>query len=609
MKKYIIISFICLCVLIVYSLIPSITPLFWQSGARQMYDFSYKNDLTVTLPFGSVMTSRQKISGILNMRVNDVGRDRIQLGFQMSPVSVVVDGKNVTNLEKILSSFFLAEIKPDGEFIRFIFNSGISKEEEKIIKSIIRSYQSIIVPGKFNSWGKIEEDGIGEYKSVYRAKKGYIVKQKQIYNRINNTGLYQLKNSKMNAAIGENSKIIINYVKSSNWIYSIRGVDNIEFIMNKKQMAASHIETTLKLADYNPDINLNIWKEENLFSTLEAVWGSGRQKGGSVLNDDEALSLKKKFEGKTFNGILKKFTVTGNMVPWESISLLKDYLTVNPAQCVLVSKYLLGGSLNNVQQAALIHVLELTGHSDAQNTLLNIVNSRSHTDMNRVRSIIALSGISRLSDDSVAGLQNLWESGEKGVDRELSDTAILALGNISSLQNEDAGDEDAVRRKKNINDFIEKKLSEASDTSSIATILTAIQNTGDSAFIDQVMPRMNDGDLRIRISAVNAAIAIGDDNTCKTVAALLGVEKEGRVKTAILDSLYDRPGMNSAVDFIISGINDESDPNLRKSMIRYLVKNRNSYPEIKNILEMSLQSETDSENRRLIYQGIYSKQD
>jgi len=67
--------------------------------------------------------------------------------------------------------------------------------------------------------------------------------------------------------------------------------------------------------------------------------------------------------------------------------------------------------------------------------------------------------------------------------------------------------------------------------------------------------------------------------------------------------------VDSAVNLITGTIAEERDAGVRNAMLRYLVKNRGAYPGIKETLRNLAGTERDAANRRLIYRGLYSKQD
>jgi hypothetical protein len=597
------------CVLIYFLFTSPVAPLYWQTGSRQMYEFSHANDVSMALPTGDMTTSRQIVSGVINLRVFDAGGKTIRVGIQISPVTVTAGNARVPGLEKLLSTFFLAELTPGGRFLRFHFDPGVSTEDGRNVTSILQSFQCVIRPGRSATWNDTERDGIGEYRSAYTAKKRYVVKRKEEYHRITNPGYSATLNSDIEAAIGENSKLIVHYGKPASWLHTARGVEKIDLSVNDRRVAAFSVISSLKLAAFDPDPALDIWKEDRSFDALAAQWGAGPRRAGSFWKDLETDSLKKKYAGKSFRGLLGNFNVTGKIISWDSITALKEYLLVNPAECGRVSGYLKSGTLNGTQQAALIHVLELVGHDEAQKTLAHIFNDRSHTMMNRMRSIIALSGVASPSDASVENLIALSASRENAGARELSNTALLGIGIISGSQAVSAGDEEADRRRGRINEHLRKELDgSAGDVDKKTAVLAAIGNSRDGAFAETILPAIHDGNARVRASAARAVIEVGDSEARESVVGLLRAEKQGEVKAAILNSLYEKPAMNSAVRVITGSIGDETSPRVRNSMLKYLVKNRDTDPGIKDTLQNLVRTERDAVNRRLIYQGLYSKQ-
>ena len=183
MKKIILTLFAAACAsgVIYFSLRPSAAPIYWENGARQMYEFNFLNDVTYSMPSGEMPGGRQVISGVLNIRIFAAGKNSIKMGIQMSPVKVTAGGESIAALEKLLSTFFLAELSPDGRFIRYHFDPRISNEDGKIVAGIVQSFQFMVNPGSPSEWSGRETDGIGEYLSGYTAKKRYIVKKKLEY--------------------------------------------------------------------------------------------------------------------------------------------------------------------------------------------------------------------------------------------------------------------------------------------------------------------------------------------------------------------------------------------------------------------------------------------
>ena len=405
--------------------------------------------------------------------------------------------------------------------------------------------------------------------------------------------------------------MVIHYGRPVSWMHSARGYEKIDFLLNGRRAASSTMTGNMKLVEYAPDNSLGIWKNDNnSFDAMAQRWEAGERKTGSFWKDMETQSLKNSFRGKDFQGLMKNFTFAGEkIVRWESISSLRDYLILNPSECGRVSDYLLAGSLNSVQQAALIHVLELAGHNEAQAALVQIMNNGTHSPMNRMRSIVALSGVPEPNDASVESLIRAYHDRRGSAEAEISNTSALGLGNMSRSLARLEGNENAGNRRNRINEFLMKEFGGTSgDVGKTVLFLAAIGNTGDASFTDAIRNSINDENMRVRGAAVRAIVTVGDETARQAVVERLHVEEQKEVKIAILDSLTGKPGMESAVLYIRDAIGGEKDYLVRKSMLTYLVKNREAYPEIKKTFQRLVETEADAQNLKLIYQGLYSKQ-
>ncbi len=269
-KKIIPILFLSFVGILVWSIIWSIWTFFtsanfeWTKDDRKMYKIQVETSQSTADQ--SVMIT--KINAVMNFRVLSVEKERVKLAFQFSPMEILIDGKRQTALEEISSMMFLTEWDRDGNIMRMIFPSEVSKKDEAFTVQNLLLFQSIIT-GSRRSWLNKEDDSLGRFTAKYDYGEGKILKSKLKYLKIFADESDRSADDPTVKSDIQNSLTELELEKKGSWIRKGTVREKSEISSDRIKIQLDR-KADLDVIPFQPDSKLSIWADNLSFEETVA---------------------------------------------------------------------------------------------------------------------------------------------------------------------------------------------------------------------------------------------------------------------------------------------------------------------------------------------------
>jgi len=529
------------------------------------------------------------LEGVLNLRVFDVGPDTVQLGFQLSPVKVLVGGRPEPTLQEVYATFCLAVFDRQGRPLAFHFPPTLSLDDADLLAEVIRAFQVIVPPDPQNEWTVTEAHKTGSYQALYRAdgEERVVTKQKIRYLAVHPHARDVFEPDQYRIDVGR-ADAVIRLAEKGSWLETMTGEEEFDLFKNEAHLVHARLYVDLALIPFAPDRNLGIWTSQDNFEALIASFAEDGPRPRSAWLQRERAGMMRSFQesGRTLADLLDHLVAAGGL----DIDLkhqVRDYLRVYPQEAHQIPRLLSNGNLRDEAAAAVINAMELAGTPESQAALAVIMEDLSQSDLNSERAAVALGGVQGPTVETLEALWRVFAQRNTARAEDLSGTAVLALGSLGrTIKDKDT------QRASHLNRQLSEQLVHAAGCEKeTAVILQAMGNTGDQDLVGDIVPYLSAASPYVRSSA---AYALRDMNDSKSLAVLtrgLNSEADPRVRHAMVRALTAREPSSESMTMVESLILRESDVDVRLSMTKYLAANLDKFPRSRETLQRLLQDE------------------
>ena len=552
---------------------PTMPAFNWHCDSRQMYHVKLKQGIDFKTSGKSPTRLIQEIDGILNFSVFNIEAEEVHLGFQLSPVSISFSGKRVQGLEEIYSTFFLATFKKTGKPLSFYFPNKIAIDDELVISEVIKIVQAILPGVNEETWSTEETHSMGKYVARYSMKEDYILKEK-----VNYISLYAKASTNKNTELKPKiiySKFFLRPSKFTSWLESMTGKERLNMEMGNFMSTNATIDISMKMIPFKPDPTLDIWKEGRTFKEILASFKAGEKELVSYSKKKEMDEIRKRVQQVNLDTLILKFIDTdGKDV--NQRQLLVDYIKVFPEEMLKIQKLLLQNRVSNKATAKIINTLGVNGTPYAQKALINIMKDESQMKNNRIQAARSLGGLKNPIIDVIDALWDVSKVRRDPLTCEISNTALFALGRISSeVKRENQSLSRSIN--KQLSDYLEQK---SNDERQAITFLRAIENTGDVFFVKKLVPFIYSESRSVKKAAINVYSKLNDAHSLSILVKALAKEKSVDIRKVIVRTImYRRPNVKS-IGVIKRLLNKEKDRDMKRDMVKYLLKNKDKSPHV-----------------------------
>ncbi len=591
---------------IAFALLPERRAIHWSENARQMYSIIWRTVIQMSPPGGKMIQETLELHGTLNFRIFSLEGDKIKSGFQLYPLTIRKSGMENADAREIYTLPFLADISRDGKFIDFNFSNEIAVEDEKSLEDILRTFQLIIKGGIFSKWQTNEDDSNGSYIAEYEENEHSVKKGKKSYTELINKDGFLRENETVDI---KRSNYIFSYDNNSSWLNKAEGNELLVFYHEGSQFLK--ISSTFKLNNipFNPDRDLALWQDKFDPDQILTRWNRGNKNTTPLARKSEIDSLKQKFGRETLSQVADRLFKMHYDFDTNCLRTLMEYLTLYPDSASKIPDYLLSKELNPTQRITLVHALERTGSREAQEALITIMNGQDFKKESRTQAAIGLGSIEKPTDNALSGLWDAYDKRGSSNNLENADhiaaTAILSLGAIAkNLEASTSRDYRDISYE--IKEKISSDLSGSPELNTKVALLHAAGNTADEDLVDDITGHFSDSNPRVRSAAVNSLAYMDDAVVNDLLIIELDNESNINVRNSMIRTMYRKEASEETVGKIIELAPLEENEMVRGEMYRYLLKNR-EFPGVKTALKNMLKNEKSYEHKKIIRTALSTK--
>ena len=548
----------------------------WTPGTMQSYRISIVTD--VRLDLAGMENNRQilqRISGALNMRVFGRENDQICVGFQLDPTDYTVNGQRDAGFEEGLSAPFVVLFEENGRPQSFLFPAALDKTERIILEEVVRTFQVVLPVERKSSWTVAEENATGRYMAYYHLlQDGMMQKQKTLYTEVKDP-LVDNNPAKGSTVQLKKSLAAIRMMTDTVWIHDATIEETLLVSGGPGPSAESVMKAELVIlpGPVNQKVALfgaGNWGEMLMAFSRQTPEPELDASSEGVLAGSSASSIDERFAQQ-----VDQLNIGEKEGRIARLKILEKDLIANPDQAFHLIEYLDQAGITGATEAWLIHLLGRAGTPQAQQALVMVLDGPQYRDWNRVRAIVALGGVEQVTDEALYALQNMTAYRSGTVDKNLANTALLALGAIGkTLQETDPARADQIRAD------LTRFLQVAETDEEAGMVLKAMENMGDPSLVDTVSPYLDDGSPFVRRAAAQTLGKVHADDTLTLYTKNLPGEKDDQVRSAIVAGMKN---LGNATPQSLKTVNGmilaEKVSDTRYLMAEYLGENIPAYPE------------------------------
>jgi len=516
---------------------------------------SYKLEYMTTFAKNQYnISSNIDMKAILNTKVLEEN-NKLYILFKLTNIKLAFDNPYLEKiLSNIYSKIFLIEISKNGKFINYY----LPKDSKKVgLFNLISLFEIIIKNSSL--YTTQEKDAInGIYECTYRIDKD-IYKTRQKY--ISDTQNITIDSSYIKAVAD----------KKGNWLFSLKAIENIQVNIGNSPIKTKNELQLTKIAPVKFSI-----KAKNIENIINAIQNEQNIEWSKITTS--ALKHEIKQNKITFNSLINKFLNSHDI---SDLHKLEIYLKLNPNE--IDKLYDIMANSNPNINNRLIAILEHLNLPQSQNLLADIANDSNFDDDTRLRAVIALGFQKNLSSDII---DTLWGIEKNSDNSDLSNTALLALGSISS---------------NNANTQIDEKLKELSKQKNSISLIYSMKNSGVTKFKKELTKMLNSSNTQIKTNAIEVLSNVNDPQIHNKLVSMID-SKSNNVEAAAIKALSKHPD-EKTLKYVQSHIKDMK-PKVTEAMVDYLVKTMDKHPENKTYLKEVLPLVQDNKTKKVIIKAI-----
>ena len=400
-------------------------------GAAKMYRYSLETVVSSGngAPASTIQTT---VEGILNVRMLEGARAG-QMAVQLSPLDVRVGGRREDALSSAFATAFIVAIDERGQFGEPRFPRDVAAGDRALLDSALRSLQIVLPADDEPAWTTRERDANGYFSAAYQRglRAGTVTKRRVRYASLRDANLFSIRVLE--------SQTEAEFDGDGIWLNAVAGGEKLAFEgPGRQRLAVVQTRFRLSAEPGSPPPDLALWRIEDLPAARMAGLADDESPASTW---DEATAARERQRltkaGMTLDGLLAGLP-KNDLANAEFARQLTLFLTLFPDEATRLSSRISGlGDEGAV--ALLLNILERTGTPQAQAVLAAMAAGAEHSRSDRLRALIAASGLRNPSDETTARVAAIYESarGDPHL-RDLSSTAALTLGTMASRASESA---------------------------------------------------------------------------------------------------------------------------------------------------------------------------
>jgi len=550
----------------------------WRPGTAQQYDLAIDSAMhIVATRANAAQDIGVHMRCLLDALTLQADRDAIWVGIRLETVELRVAGKTDAATNAALTAPFRVRFTAAGMPEAFEFPAGLSSENRLILENLVRTFQVTAQAGA--EWVAQETNSSGAYEAAYR--------------RIDSSRVEKAKRGFVGTAVApvyRDADLASNESFSTDvgrdWLTAMT-VD--ETVTTKGQGSPPMKITNHAMLALRPAAQV---------AANATLWAFAAAAEPTAVGADPSAPpalTREQAEGQIRAALADLDAATEGRTVF--IHRLRDLLRVDGALPAALLTMLQTEPLTDRTRADVYLAFELAGTNEAQAALTSVVGSPAWSLRDSLRAIVALSGVVKPSDATVAALWSTAQSSPATADgAQLSSTATFALGSLGKTLSTARNPDYSLLRS--------RLLGGAMGGASVqerANFVRALGNTHDASLTRGVVGLLDDSSPAVRRAA---ALSLGSLDTNEAAVELLSHltrEPSGEVRGAIAESLASWTAPTSAAAAEVrAAVRAEAEENARYNMAVFLGKNLDRFPENRPVLQELLRTEQSQRIRQSV---------
>lgn len=553
----------------------------WRSHDRFAYSVKVDMRITSTPNEEAPEVMKSKLHAVLCARVLETSDGMARVAMQLRSVLRELDDVPDAQRQAALGVAFVVQFE-GGMPSTIEFPLGLDREVQSEISGLVRTFQVTVPDSPSAKWSALEEDEAGRYRANYKVEPGGAWnKRKVAYLR----GIPDAEKGEEPIRVLDSSATLWPATGGS-WWERAEVTEDLQFpLAGALLLQVRHHSVLEALAD-GFDPTSDIARIKNAADLL-------RLPVPAYAHQDQVMPRPASPQdwGRFLN-LLDSFTAEAGK-NFADVHRLAKMLEEFPELAAELPTRLMDAELGDFVAAGLTHALELAGNESCQDALREVFSGSDFPHANRVRAIVGLGGV---ENPTPASIEALWQAGEyRGTSEmgDLSNTALLALGNLGNNLRE-AGSE----RYADLSLGLQRGLATAAPESK-AVLLTAMSNTRDPALLPVAALELGASEPAVRVAAIRAVSSVDGREGLDSLSTRLEHEEDSWVRAALVDGMRQLSHTSdSAFVACVNMLRSEKDMQVRAALARYLGDNLEDYPAGRETLEQLLRDRSNSAELR-----------
>lgn len=557
----------------------------WREGSSQEYDVLVDSSFVMTMPGASSGQSMAvQLDGILDYQTLEVSSSNVLVGMRFSSMEMTIAGAAEAATNRALTQPFRVRFAITGLPLSFEFPAALAKEHRQVLENLVQMFQLVVEDG--DTWVAQESNATGNYEAAYtRNSPSTLLKKKQRFL----SAAAAITTTVPDVVSEETIRIDVN----NDWIAAMTLDETVSSkdLSGPSTVVKNHASLTLR--DRKTKIGADVW---NFNAATPAVARKSVQVAVPAISRVDAERQ-------------LRVTVTELDASAKGRSIfihsLRDLLLVDGEMPFVLLELMKTQQLSDRTRADLYLAFELAGSPEAQAALTSVFTDQSWSSADGLRAIVALGGVAKPTDDTLAALWGTAHSALMGDDRdELPSAAALALGGLGrGLLTEQDANYSSLRA------GLLDGASSAAGTHQRAVFLHALGNTGDPdpAMRNNIVHFLNDSAPEVRAAAAKTIGRLGTGQVADQLLQSYEQEQNDVVRASITEALasWEDPSL-PAIKSVQVAIRNERDENVRYNMALMLGKSMETFPENRKVLEQLLGGEQSKRIRQQVAEMLYA---
>jgi hypothetical protein len=280
---------------------------------------------------------------------------------------------------------------------------------------------------------------------------------------------------------------------------------------------------------------------------------------------------------------------------------LEEYLKLYPTLALQLAEVILDPNTKPRAQLALIHSLSVVGGAQAEQVLIELAASKTHTATVRLQAITSIAELSAPSYDVINTLWRISED-ESVSNPHISESALLNLGILArSVENTlpDTAHQIISRL------AILTKEAQEQSASSFQILLESMANSGSREVLPIANELLHNSNPEMRALGIHSIRLLPGKEIENQILTVAEGDDSAIVRSAALEAIHTRQPNEELISRLSTLLFEEEDNETRRKIITYLGERAYKYPESKNKLRELLTAESDQENYALAVRFLY----